>query len=81
MTAAYNYTDKFSLGNFGLLPDVQSAYGLVDAGVSYAWANYRIAVNGKNLTNKAYRNNSLPTVFFQGWGDPRTWMVELDANF
>lgn len=81
LTAAYNYTDKFSLGNFGLLPDVQSAYGLVDAGVSYAWANYRIAVNGKNLTNKAYRNNSLPTVFFQGWGDPRTWMVELDANF
>jgi iron complex outermembrane receptor protein len=80
VTMAYNYTDKFSLGNFATLPDIQPAYGLLDAGLSYALENYRISLTGKNLTNKAYRNNSLPTVFFQGWGDPRTWMVEIDVD-
>ena len=80
LTAGYSRIAKFSLGNFGTAQDYQPGYGLVDASATFNWRNYYIKVSGKNLTNEAYRDQSLPTVFFQGWGAPRTFGVELGAK-
>lgn len=81
LTAGYSRLAKFSLGNFGTAQDYQSGYGLVDASATLNWNNYYIKVSGKNLGNTAYRTQSLPSVFFQGWGAPRTFGVEVGAKF
>ena len=38
-------------------------------------------VSGRNLTNEDYRSNSLPTVFFQDWAPPATFLVSVGAKF
>jgi outer membrane receptor protein involved in Fe transport len=79
--ASYRYIDDHTLANFGAVGDLEEGYSLVDANIDYEWANYRLSVNGKNLGDTEYRNHSLPTVFFQGWGAPATITVELSADF
>jgi iron complex outermembrane receptor protein len=81
LNAGYRWTDTYNFGTFALLPDNQPAFGLVDASVSYSWDRYKLVFSGKNLADQVYRSNSLPSVFFQGWGDPRTVLVELQAHF
>lgn len=81
VTAGYARIAHFSLGTFGTLQDNQPGYGLVDASITYDWKNYYIELSGKNLGDVAYRVESLPTVFFQNWGAPRTMEVELGAKF
>lgn len=81
LTAGYSHIAKFSLGNFGTAQDFQPSYGLFDASATLDWRNYYIKISGKNLNNKAYRDQSLSTVFFQGWGAPRTYQVEVGAKF
>lgn len=81
LSLGYRYMDDVVIGFFGASPDIQAGYGLVDASIDYEWSNYRISLAGKNLGDTEYRNNSLPTVFFQGWGDPLTWALELQANW
>lgn len=78
---SYRYIDDHTLANFGAVGDVEEGYSLVDANIDYEWNNYRLSVNGKNLNDTEYRNHSLPTVFFQGWGAPATITVELSAEF
>jgi len=81
LTAGYSWIAKFSLGTFGTAQDIQPSYGLVDASATLDWKNYYIKLSGKNLNKIAYRDQSLPTVFFQGWGAPRTVEVEVGAKF
>ncbi|WP_293903226.1 TonB-dependent receptor [Phenylobacterium sp.] len=81
VTAAYNWTDKYLFTTLAGLGDYQPSFGLLNASASYSWKQYKLTVAGKNLTDKVYRSNSLPVVFFQGWGDPRTVFVELQAKF
>jgi iron complex outermembrane receptor protein len=81
LTTGWSYQDKFALSNFGTFVDEQPGYGLLDAQIGYEWDCYRLSVSGKNLTDVVYRDQSLPTVFFQGYGPGRTWMVQLEANF
>ena len=81
LTAGYSRIARFSLGNFGTAQDYQPGYGLVDASATLNWNNYYIKVSGKNLGNTAYRDQSLPTVFFQGWSAPQTFGVEVGAKF
>ena len=78
----YHWSDKYIIGGLGApYYDYQNAYGLVDASISYAWKNYKLTVSGKNLGNAVYLSNTLAAVDFQGWGDPRTFLVELQAHF
>lgn len=77
----WKYTDDVVYGAFGLTPDVEPGYGLLDASISYEFGHYRVSVFGKNLLDKAYRFQSLPSVFFQGWGDPLTIAGEVAVNF
>jgi iron complex outermembrane receptor protein len=79
--AGYTYIDDHSLANFGPVGDVEEGYSLVDANIDYEWSRYRISLTGKNLGDTEYRVHSLPTVFFQGWGDPQTWALEFSAEF
>jgi iron complex outermembrane recepter protein len=81
LTAGYSWMDKFSLGTFGTLNDIQPAYGMLDASATLNYKDYFLRVAGKNLTNQNYRTQSLPTVFFQGWGAPATVMVSVGAKF
>ena len=79
--AGYNYIDDHTLANFGAVGDLEEGYSLVDANIDYEWNGYRLSVNGKNLGDTDYRIHSLPTVFFQGWGQPATLQVELSAEW
>ncbi len=71
------------------VPVFESGYTLVDASVSYSWTteagnSFRISAFGKNLTDKEYREQSLPLGpfgGFQGWGPPRTAAVEFQIDF
>ncbi|MEI6643640.1 MAG: TonB-dependent receptor [Novosphingobium sp.] len=81
LTAGYSWIDSFSLGTFGTLNDIQPSYGLLDASAALNYKGYFLRVAGKNLTNKAYRTQSLPTVFFQGWAAPATVTVSVGAKF
>jgi iron complex outermembrane receptor protein len=80
-SAGYSWLSHFSLANFGTAQDYQPGYGLVDASIRLDYRNYYISVYGKNLGDTAYRDQSLATVFFQGWGAPRTVNVEIGAKF
>jgi iron complex outermembrane recepter protein len=81
LNAGYHWTDSYVFATLAGVPDVQPSFGLMDASISYNWDRYRVIVSGKNLTDEVYRSNSLPAVFFQGWGDPRTFLVEVQARF
>ncbi len=81
VTTGYSWIDSFGLGNFGTVQDIQPSYGLLDASATFDWKNYYLRISGKNLTNKDYRTQSLPTVFFQGWGSPRTFLVTVGGKF
>ncbi|GEO01351.1 TonB-dependent receptor [Novosphingobium sediminis] len=81
LTAGYSWLSSFSLGTFGTLNDIQPSYGLLDASASLNYKGYFLRVAGKNLTNVAYRTQSLPTVFFQGWAAPATFTVSVGAKF
>jgi iron complex outermembrane receptor protein len=80
LNVGWSYQASFVLGNFGPLEDVQPGYGLLDGQIGYAWDNFRVSLSGKNLTDTVYRDNSLPTVFFEGYGPGRTWMLQFDVN-
>ena len=58
-------------------PDLEQGYELIDATITYDSDNWSIALVGRNLSDEEYRTHSLPSVRFQGWGDPQTWMLEL----
>jgi iron complex outermembrane receptor protein len=77
----YHWSDKYIIGGLGNVFDYEAAHGLADASVSYAWKNYKLTLSGKNLGNVLYRANTLAAVDFQSWGDPRTFLVELQAKF
>lgn len=81
LTAGYSWLSSFSLGTFGTLNDIQPSYGLLDASATLTYKDYFLRVAGKNLTNEAYRTQSLPTVFFQGWAAPATFTVSIGAKF
>ena len=81
MNVGYRWSDKYVFAYFAGLPDYQPSFGLLDASVSYSWKNYKFVVSGKNLTNRVYFSNTLPSVFFHGWGDPRTVLGELQVKF
>ena len=77
----YRWTDKYIFAYFAGVPDYQPSFGLLDASISYGWKNYKLVLSGKNLTNQVYYSNTLPSVFFHGWGDPRTILGELQVHF
>lgn len=83
LNIGYKWQSRYVVGTGTLLGeyDYQPSYGLLDGSISYNWSNYRLVVSGKNLTDKGYRNYSLPSVFYQGWAEPRSFFVELQADF
>lgn len=80
-TVQYSYTDDIVLSTLGPITDVQEGYGLLDASVGLSWRNLRFQLTGKNLTNEDYRETSLMNVLFQSYGNPRTFLAELTAEF
>lgn len=80
-TIQFSYTDDIVLSSLGPIVDVQEGYGLLDASVGLKWRNLRFQLTGKNLTDKNYRQTSLINVLFQSFGNPRTFLFEVGANF
>lgn len=70
-------------------PVFENGYTLLDASLAYAWSTqagnqFRLTVSGKNLTDKEYREQSLPLGEFggfQGWAPPRTAALEFQMEF
>jgi iron complex outermembrane receptor protein len=77
----YVWNDGYVFAYFAGLPDVQRGFGLLDLSISYAWSRYKVIFTGKNLTGEVYYSNTLPSVFFHGWGDPRTVLGEIQVKF
>jgi iron complex outermembrane receptor protein len=81
-TIGYSWIAKYVLSDFTpTTPDFQPSYGLLDASVTYNWRNYYATLSGKNITNVAYRQFSLPTVFITSWAPPATVEFEVGAKF
>ena len=80
-TVQYAYTDDVVLSTLGQFTDVQKGYGLLDASVGLNWRHLRFQLTGKNLTKQDYRETSLINVLFQSYGNPRTFLAELTAEF
>lgn len=80
-TVVYSYVDDVVLRSQGTAPDIQEGYGLLDASVGLTWKQLSLQLIGKNLLDEEYRVNSLPNVLFQGWGNPRTVLVEATVQF
>lgn len=77
----YTWSDRYVFAYFAGLPDFQPSFGLLDMSLSYAWSRYKLVVSAKNVTNQVYFSNTLPSVFFHGFGDPRTVLGELQVKF
>jgi iron complex outermembrane receptor protein len=78
---SYKWSDKYVYGYLAGLPDYQPAFGLLDMSASYSWSHYKLMISAKNVTNQVYYSNTLASVFFHGWGDPRTVVGELQVKF
>ena len=77
----YKWSDRYIFAFLAGQPDYQNAFGLIDASVSYSWSRYKAILSGKNLNGEIYLSNTLPSVFFHGWGDPRTVVGEIQVKF
>ena len=77
----YKWSDRYIFGTLAGLPDYQPAFGLLDMSASYSWSRYKLIISAKNLTNQVYYSNTLASVFFHGWGDPRTIVGEVQVKF
>jgi iron complex outermembrane receptor protein len=81
LNVEYKWTDKYIFATLANEPDYQPSFGLLDLSASYSWSRYKLVFSAKNLTNQVYYSNTLPSVFFHGWGDPRTVIGELQVKF
>jgi iron complex outermembrane receptor protein len=81
LNIGYKWSDRYVFATLAGLPDYQPAFGLLDISASYAWSHYKLIVSAKNVTNQVYYSNTLPSVFFHGWGDPATVVGELQVKF
>ncbi|HEX7873375.1 MAG TPA: TonB-dependent receptor [Sphingobium sp.] len=81
-----SYRSKIVLRYFGQPQDIQEGYGLVNLSATLGShddkARVRVFVN--NVTDKLYRQNSTYLVtgaYYGNYGAPRTWGVQLSADF
>ncbi len=81
LNIGYKWSDRYVFAYFAGLPDYQPSFGLLDLSASYAWSRYKLVISAKNVTNQVYYSNTLPSVFFHGWGDPATVVGELQVKF
>ncbi len=81
LNIGYKWTDKYIFAFLAGAPDYQRPFGLLDMSASYGWSRYTLVISAKNLTGVVYYSNTLPSVFFHGWGDPRTILGELQVKF
>ncbi len=63
----------------------EPGYHVVNGGISYAFetngVDVRAAFTGKNIFDERYRAAALPTIDFQSWEAPRTWLFELAVAY
>lgn len=86
---SYVWQSKVYFTIFNIDAASEPGYGLLDARLAYSGADRRwsIALFGKNLTNEAYFTNQILTgtvyggEFVGSMGPPRTYGIELRANF
>ncbi len=77
----YKWSDRYVFAYLAGQPDYQPSFGLLDLSVSYAWSRYKFIFSAKNVTGQIYYSNTLPSVFFHGWGDPTTVLGEIQVKF
>jgi iron complex outermembrane recepter protein len=80
------YETKQYFDSFNFNDSQQAGYGLFDAYFGYTADRWSINIYGRNLTNKTYLNSASEIttggshVYAYGFGVPRTFGVQLQAN-
>lgn len=77
----WSYTDDVVLSSVGSAAHVQDGYGLLNGSIAYRWGDWKVQLIGNNLTDEEYFTTSLPNVLFVGFGNPRTYQVEVTYAF
>jgi len=78
----WRYQDDVVLDVLGTTGDVEKGYGTLNASLTLrSQSGWWVTASGQNVLNKHYRSFSFPSVFFQTWGAPRRWRLEVGMKF
>ena len=78
----WRYQDDVVLDVLGTVGDVESGYVTFNASMTLrSFDGWWITASGQNLFDEDYRTFSFPSVFFQTWGAPRRWRLEVGMEF
>ena len=78
----WRYQDDVILRVLGDVPDIEPGYGVMSGNIRIAQhEGWWIDFSAQNLLDKDYRVASSPSTYFQGWGTPRRFQVEVGTQF
>lgn len=78
----WRYQDDVVLDVLGTAGDVEEGYGTLNSSVTLRGrGGWWVSAKAQNLFDEHYRTFSFPSVFFQTWGAPRRWQVEVGVEF
>jgi hypothetical protein len=81
LDASYAWTGSYALADVGTQGDFQSPTHVADFSVGYARSFYRLTVTARNLFNQITYSAAEPAFFSHAFGEPRTVVVGIEANF
>ena len=81
LDASYAWTGSYALADLGAQGDFQNATQVADFSFGYARSFYRLTVTARNLFNQLTYSAAEPAFFSRAFGQPRTVVVAIEANF
>ena len=81
LDASYAWTGRYALADLGAQGDLQNPTHVADFSVGYARSFYRLTVTARNLFNQLTYSAAEPVFFSRAFGQPRTVVVAIEANF
>ncbi|MBV8681312.1 MAG: TonB-dependent receptor, partial [Caulobacteraceae bacterium] len=79
--ASYAWTGAYALADLGAQGAFQNPTHVADFSVGYARSFYRLSVTARNLFNQLTYSAAEPAFFSHAFGQPRTVVVAIEANF
>jgi hypothetical protein len=79
--ASYAFTGSYALADLGAQGAFQNATRVADFSFGYARSFYRLTVTARNLFNQLTYSAAEPAFYSRAFGQPRTVVVAIEANF
>ncbi|HSZ50833.1 MAG TPA: TonB-dependent receptor [Caulobacteraceae bacterium] len=79
--ASYAFTGSYALADLGAQGAFQNPTHVADFSFGYARSFYRLTVTARNLFNQLTYSAAEPAFFSHAFGQPRTVVVAIEANF